>query len=96
MIKDEIKKIRTHLGISQEGLARMLNVGWASVNRWENGHNIPSPLAMEKIKAIAKKAGVEIGESRPRLKLGQKRKEVKKDGGKHDRGVGEGKGPTEK
>ena len=32
----ELKKLRQHLGMSQEEMARALNVSFATVNRWEN------------------------------------------------------------
>ncbi len=40
--KDLIKKLRNKLIISQEELAKMLDVSFASVNRYENGHNEPT------------------------------------------------------
>ena len=33
-----IKLIRGHLNLSQEDLARELEVSFATVNRWENGN----------------------------------------------------------
>ena len=43
---DEIlKNIRKELNITQEQLARDLNVSFSTLNRWENGRNIPSRLA---------------------------------------------------
>jgi transcriptional regulator with XRE-family HTH domain len=34
--------IRRKLGLSQEQLARLLGVSFASVNRWEGGHSSPT------------------------------------------------------
>jgi transcriptional regulator with XRE-family HTH domain len=34
--------IRARLGLSQEAMARLLNVSFASVNRWEGGHSSPT------------------------------------------------------
>lgn len=34
--------IRTKLGLSQEQMARLLGVSFASVNRWEGGHSSPT------------------------------------------------------
>ncbi|MGI6751557.1 MAG: helix-turn-helix domain-containing protein [Anaerovoracaceae bacterium] len=46
MTFDEIlKSIRNELNITQEQLARDLNVSFSTLNRWENGHNTPSRLA---------------------------------------------------
>lgn len=54
-IDDIIKSIRKELGLSQEMLARDLNVSFATLNRWENGRTNPSHLAMSKIKEFAAK-----------------------------------------
>lgn len=40
-----IRKIRIELGLSQEGLARELHVGFTSVNRWENRRTKPNRIA---------------------------------------------------
>jgi putative transcriptional regulator len=42
---DIIKTIRTDLNITQEQLARELNISFSTINRWENGHTSPSKLA---------------------------------------------------
>ena len=34
--------IRSKLGMSQEQMARLLGVSFASVNRWEGGHSSPT------------------------------------------------------
>lgn len=44
-----IKDIRKRLGLSQNGFANRLGVTWITVNRWENGVQKPSPLAIEKL-----------------------------------------------
>lgn len=44
-LSEIIKKVRLELGMSQEGLARELHVGFTSVNRWENGHAKPNQIA---------------------------------------------------
>lgn len=54
MTIDEIlKAIRKELNISQETLARDLKVSFATLNRWENGRNIPSRLALAQLKEFA-------------------------------------------
>lgn len=53
-----VKSIRERLGISQEKLAAQLGVTFSSVNRWENGHRKPSPLAMRSIEKLAEKVGL--------------------------------------
>jgi len=47
--------IRQQLGLSQEDLARQLGVSYATVNRWEKGHNIPSRLARAQLNAFCEK-----------------------------------------
>jgi transcriptional regulator with XRE-family HTH domain len=42
---DLIKAIRMELNITQEQLARELNISFSTINRWENGHTSPSKLA---------------------------------------------------
>ena len=41
----KVKKVRKKLGLSQRELAQALSVSFATINRWENGHVIPSNLA---------------------------------------------------
>ena len=58
MTIDEIlKSIRKELNISQETLARDLNVSFATLNRWENNRAKPSRLAMVQIKEYATQNG---------------------------------------
>jgi len=52
-IDEIIKFMRKELGLSQEILARELNVSFATLNRWEKRHTTPSRLAMSKIKEYA-------------------------------------------
>ncbi len=49
----EIKEIRSKLGVTQERFAQMIGVTFGTINRWERGVVKPSPLALEKIKALA-------------------------------------------
>ena len=54
-----LAQIRSALGLSQEGMARLLGVAFASVNRWENGHSSPTGTVFEVYRALdlALKAG---------------------------------------
>ena len=45
-----LKEIRKQLNISQETLARELDVSYATLNRWENNKAKPSRLAMRRMK----------------------------------------------
>jgi len=42
--KDKVYQARMKLGLSQEAFAKELNVGIASINRWENGVRKPNKL----------------------------------------------------
>lgn len=39
-----VKIVRKKMGMSQEELARALNVSFATINRWENGKSHPNKL----------------------------------------------------
>lgn len=55
MTIDEIlKMIRKEMNISQETLARELDVSYGTLNRWENNKAKPSRLAMRRIKEYCK------------------------------------------
>jgi len=55
MTPQEIKEIRTRLGISQEDFARLLGISLQSIGRWERGKAKPSRLAVKRLKEIATK-----------------------------------------
>ncbi|HEY0828132.1 MAG TPA: helix-turn-helix transcriptional regulator [Bacilli bacterium] len=44
-----VKSIRALLRITQEELAHHLNISFSTINRWENGHTVPSKLAKMKL-----------------------------------------------
>jgi DNA-binding transcriptional regulator YiaG len=47
-----VKEVRERLELTQVEFASLLGVSFATVNRWENKHCHPSPLAVEKLKNI--------------------------------------------
>jgi transcriptional regulator with XRE-family HTH domain len=53
--------IRARLGLSQEQMARLLGVSFASVNRWEAAHSSPTGPTMDLYKALA--AAIRAGHS---------------------------------
>lgn len=53
-MKELIKKIRTFLNMSQAELAESLNISFATVNRWENGHAVPNKLAQSTLYELCK------------------------------------------
>ncbi|HOT59345.1 MAG TPA: helix-turn-helix transcriptional regulator [Candidatus Cloacimonas sp.] len=59
MMLDEIlKNIRKELSLTQEQLARDLNVSFSTLNRWENCHAIPSRLARMRLLDYCTQKGV--------------------------------------
>jgi DNA-binding transcriptional regulator YiaG len=42
-----VKEVRYNLKLSQQQLAQALNVNYTTINRWENGHVVPSNLAQK-------------------------------------------------
>lgn len=54
VISELLKYIRSMQNISQEDLARKLNVSFATINRWETGKNFPSKLAQRNIEKFCK------------------------------------------
>lgn len=52
-----IYEIRLVMGLTQEELAIILGVTLPTVNRWENGHNKPSKLAVQQIEVLVEKLG---------------------------------------
>ncbi len=55
-----ILKIRAKLDISQEELARLVNVSFATVNRWENSKAIPSRRHLCILDELCKNKNLEI------------------------------------
>ncbi len=56
---EEIKELRKKLGLTQEELARLLNVGFSTVNRWENNKATPtgqSLVVLSKLKELVEEA----------------------------------------
>ncbi|MHC4211936.1 MAG: helix-turn-helix domain-containing protein [Planctomycetota bacterium] len=47
-----VVKLRTTLGLTQEQFAAKIGVTFSTVNRWENGKGMPSPLAMLRIEEL--------------------------------------------
>jgi putative transcriptional regulator len=53
-----IHEIRQLAQLTQVQLAAALGVSYETINRWENGHIQPSPLAMRQIRAFVDKLGM--------------------------------------
>jgi len=56
-----LASVRIRLGLSQEQMARLLGVSFASVNRWEVGHSSPTGPTMDLYNALT--AAIRAGHS---------------------------------
>ena len=59
-MKDLILEIRNRLNASQEDLARMIGISYATVNRWENGHSQPNKAAWLRLYDICKERNIDL------------------------------------
>ena len=59
-MKSLIKQIRDYLNMSQTEIAELLNVTFATVNRWENGRAVPNKLAQTTLYEICKDNSVPV------------------------------------
>ena len=59
-MKELIKKIRISLNMSQTELAELLNISFATVNRWENGRAVPNKLAQSTLYELCKTNNVSV------------------------------------
>ena len=50
-------KLRLRLGLTQTQLAQEVCFSYQSVNRWENGRNIPLPMVLKLIEGILRGMG---------------------------------------
>lgn len=51
--------IRAKLNITQEEMAKKLDVSFATINRWENGHTIPSRRYIYMLEEICKENNID-------------------------------------
>ena len=55
-----VRELRRARGLTQERLARELNVTFGTVNGWENGRHRPIPALGARLVEMAREAGVSI------------------------------------
>lgn len=55
-----VKKLREKMLLTQEEMAEILGVSFASVNRYENGKTIPTMKVKRKIVELCKKNKIEL------------------------------------
>ena len=65
----KLRYVREKLNISQEDLARALNVSYATINRWENAKNKPVRMARVAFSDFCLKHGISFDESEGQSKL---------------------------
>lgn len=59
----KIRLVREKLNISQEDLARALNVSFATINRWENAKTKPIKMAQAAFDAFCEKHNIAFGDT---------------------------------
>ncbi len=59
-MRELIIEIRNMLNVSQEDLAKMIGISYATVNRWENGHSKPNRAAQLRLYDICKERNVDL------------------------------------
>jgi transcriptional regulator with XRE-family HTH domain len=57
-----LKDLRARLGLGQTELASALGVSFATVNRWENGHFKPTPMALRALKQFCREHGIDYAQ----------------------------------
>ena len=55
-----VKASRTELGMSQEDLARVLKVSFATINRWENNKTHPNNLTQGVFFDFCRQQGIDV------------------------------------
>ena len=59
-ISEKLVRIRAELNLSQEALAKELNVSFTSINRWENEKTVPSRKTQMMIDTYCEKKNIKI------------------------------------
>ena len=62
IMKELIKQIRQFTGLSQNEMANKVGVSFATINRWENGHSLPTRLAQDRLYELCDAYAVPIYE----------------------------------
>jgi transcriptional regulator with XRE-family HTH domain len=73
-----VRRIRDARGITQEQLARELEVTFSTVNGWENGKHQPIPSLARRLLDMAEASGVRSPESVPGNRSRPRRKRRRK------------------
>ncbi len=59
-MQNMILEIRNRLNVSQDDLAKMIGVSFATVNRWENGRSSPNRAMQLRLYEVCKQQGVDL------------------------------------
>lgn len=59
---EQIRALRKHLGVTQDGLAEELNVRQQTVSEWETGQYRPRGASEKLLKIVAERARFRYGE----------------------------------
>ena len=60
---EKVRLVREKLNMSQEDLARALNVSFSTINRWENEKTKPIKMARDVFDTFCKSYGISFDES---------------------------------
>ena len=63
---EKIKYVREKLDMSQEDLARALNVSFATINRWENAKTKPINITLNAFDTFCEKKGITFNNNEKR------------------------------
>ena len=60
--KETVKKLRLKMLMTQEEFAKLLDVSFATINRWETGKYVPTIKARRKLQPYFEKYNIEVDE----------------------------------
>ena len=66
-LSKKVRLVREKLEISQEDLARALNVSYATINRWENSKTKPTRMALAVFYDYCEKHGIGFDEDEVKI-----------------------------
>ena len=59
---EKVKFTRKSLHLTQQKFAALLDISFATVNRWEKGHATPTYETLERFNALCKENGIHFEE----------------------------------
>jgi DNA-binding transcriptional regulator YiaG len=77
---EEVRALRRHLGLSQDGLAEELGMRQQTVSEWETGRYRPRGASLRLLGMIAERAGFEY-EAQSRTEMGDGKAELSRGAG---------------